>query len=904
MEARPEYASDEDGEGVGPMRGFASADDAEEAVRAIGQTPMLESVQKMLREQQVKELHEKQLNLQDLEEELRRGQKQREGLGVQLYGLQQQLASLQLKLEDSHGKVQETMRARSSSEREAVDKKQILDDFQKELSSSEDKLKAAKAEENAVKAAVKQVESFLEETRGEIAVMRRATHKTDEAVAELEKKKSEQDLYIDARVERVAQLQEELALVEAQRQSQRLETGAAESTLREAAKEMATTVFEKRQVVAQWNSTLIALSKRDEAHQSMVDAIRERQEDRRTVISEVEGLKKSAQKVQFESEQLVERKLRQESALKAADESLAKHERAYGKLAEHFSVLKKSLEQQDAEARRLKGMLSSAANELRAGESQTQAVERQRHALELEADALVNDRVTASKASKNLGREAGKLQKYLHAKDLELAAVENETARVRIDKLSTQSHTEQLAGELALRLDELKDKGRLIEKYKAEIRQRHDQIEKRTYVVDRLNRKLDKMVANEEEPESLGPLEATIKNLSRETQALEQQNRELERQWLRLQTEFVKVVSEAEAEQATVQELSSTETILLQKRTRLDGKIAQQNTELKELEGQVRRMHNDMHKLNELIAEHKGKHEELANTNEVMQADFVAELKELERQSVASEAAIEKTKLDKQQLLDEILESERQIKLWEKKIQLEKETQAALDPTVGQGEVKAMEKEIHRMRVRYDNLTREQERMIKDMETAILKRETITSRSSKNASQAAKHLVARGPKNLASDDAIAELTVADLARKLKDEAKRARQFSKECHESERAIADKIMDSENTSLELEKASAAFATIEDDVSARKRAINDALYLKQKNIENINRMQLMAQKYIDFSKHPIEDAGVAQEEVDILLDQSQDQIQTIVHTLKAIGGSQPHLVEVLDRVAKLLE
>ena len=52
-------------------------------------------------------------------------------------------------------------------------------------------------------------------------------------------------------------------------------------------------------------------------------------------------------------------------------------------------------------------------------------------------------------------------------------------------------------------------------------------------------------------------------------------------------------------------------------------------------------------------------------------------------------------------LLDDIMETERQLLLWEKKIQLEKETQAALDPEVGMQEIHAMEKEIHRMKLRY-----------------------------------------------------------------------------------------------------------------------------------------------------------------------------------------------------------
>lgn len=61
----------------------------------------------------------------------------------------------------------------------------------------------------------------------------------------------------------------------------------------------------------------------------------------------------------------------------------------------------------------------------------------------------------------------------------------------------------------------------------------------------------------------------------------------------------------------------------------------------------------------------------------------------------------------------------RQIMLWEKKTQLGKETRAAVDSDVGQGEIKAMRAEIHRMQVRYSQLMKQQERMIQEMEKAV-----------------------------------------------------------------------------------------------------------------------------------------------------------------------------------------
>lgn len=57
--------------------------------------------------------------------------------------------------------------------------------------------------------------------------------------------------------------------------------------------------------------------------------------------------------------------------------------------------------------------------------------------------------------------------------------------------------------------------------------------------------------------------------------------------------------------------------------------------------------------------------------------------------------------------------------LWEKKTQLARETRAAVDYEVGQGEMRAMRSEIHRMQVRYTQLMKQQEKMIQDMEKAV-----------------------------------------------------------------------------------------------------------------------------------------------------------------------------------------
>lgn len=63
--------------------------------------------------------------------------------------------------------------------------------------------------------------------------------------------------------------------------------------------------------------------------------------------------------------------------------------------------------------------------------------------------------------------------------------------------------------------------------------------------------------------------------------------------------------------------------------------------------------------------------------------------------------------------------------LWQRKIELEREMNDVLDPSVGGDVVGAMKKEIHRMQLRAGELSRIQESLLLDLERSITKRDTI-----------------------------------------------------------------------------------------------------------------------------------------------------------------------------------
>lgn len=124
-------------------------------------------------------------------------------------------------------------------------------------------------------------------------------------------------------------------------------------------------------------------------------------------------------------------------------------------------------------------------------------------------------------------------------------------------------------------------------------------------------------------------------------------------------------------------------------------------------------MHDDMARINALIAKNEGLSKKLASAVFMTERVFSEELREMEAESAAADARVEALRGEKERLLTDLVECERQVALWEKKIELEREMQAALDPRVGESEIAAMEKEIHRMRLRQDALQREQVRASK-----------------------------------------------------------------------------------------------------------------------------------------------------------------------------------------------
>merc|ERR1719327_178956 len=237
--------------------------------------------------------------------------------------------------------------------------------------------------------------------------------------------------------------------------------------------------------------------------------------------------------------------------------------------------------------------------------------------------------------------------------------------------------------------------------------------------------------------------------------------------------------------------------------------------------------------MNSAIVKNDSRSRELGNSNAMMETEFVQKLKEIEAQCQSMEAQVAQVKEEKAALTQDILEAERQVLLWERKISLEKEMQQALDPNVGNSESAAMTKEIHRMELRLDQLKRRQEQMIAEMERAIHKRDAIALKYEPKAKK---------------DKQVT--TAANLKRQIQSLKNNLRLCTQANSDTEQKISQAEAELEQLTKTIENSNEECTHLERDLEVLRSDVQVATVEKQRNFAGILKLQRTAKRYDEFS------------------------------------------------------
>eukprot|EP00760_Papus_ankaliazontas_P029424 PhM_4_TR4241/c0_g1_i1/m.15111 len=794
------------------------------------ESDILAPVQRRIEAHLQKHLEDLTLRMHEANNDAGRLKQRREDVGVELYSVQQHLAKLQETLESGHDNLVALQRLRDEKEKERDKLLVQYDDSKKRIDELRKKYYRHQTELDKLSETLLRVEQFNAQIQSEIQIERRATYKAEDDVAKMERVKQKQDFLIDALNERIKMLGEQLALYTHQLTAQREETKLAQDTLAEAQSEMEAIQYEKKQLLQQWKTSLIGMQRRDEALRSTETELRKQNEDLMALDNEIVGYRQEIKKCRNKSTNL-------SNALMKVETEVAQLDRKITSLAENkeqenetYIKYKNNLERTESENKQLESAVKSLQMEVATTTKRTQKVAQE--VLEMENRILesLSNQTTIKKGSQSTLQDIEKLRNTIRDKEMHVTSIENELARIRVDTLQTKSHNEVLQATLSELEKDLHAKDTLIEKMQVDIRRKHDEIERKQKSLDALNRQYDSIMASHgvQDGEGVGPLEATINNLSKAISQKSQENDVLQRDWIRSQTELVNTTNKADKLHDEVADLKSRATILTQKRNRIVDQAEKERRELRELERQIQNMHLESRKLNTLISDNSQKQDGAANDNFNLENDLVRRLQEKKREAVQLETLVEQTRNAKQELLASILEAERTVMFWEKKIQIAKETELALDPTVGKEEVNRMKREIYIMEQRLHNLKREQKRKVEEMQKQIDHRDVLRTKG--EAIQAATKGGQKGT---------TKATVVKENQRLNSELQSTKE---EAVRKERQIKECLANTEKTALEVERVQGEIGSLQEQCEALKAGM-DLLMQERQIAEDTKQRKLRA-------------------------------------------------------------
>ncbi|KAL0226937.1 hypothetical protein P9112_014261 [Eukaryota sp. TZLM1-RC] len=662
--------------------------------------------------------------LRERQNELSVTKTEKDDLAVQIYSRQRELGLTQSKLDDVASQIEELQQKRTEHEVLRDTAKKSLDQTTTEAQNITSSIRKLQNELDRINDSLRLASQYQDAEVDHIELMRRAAHKGEEEISEMEVVKKAQDMRLVQHQQKIQTQEETLAIVQGQIEGQKSEVEVARSILRDATNQIEQIEADKRHVLTQWKASVIGMSKRDKILSETRSEIDEEGQKLTSCQSELSSINKLISSSTDQAEKLSFELKKKHAELRSLETKLNKFKEEENKIAFQFKKVQEQLnqieDQKGAEAKisqdleREKSLLVKRKSQIDEGIVKTRQ----------KINDAINETITLDRTRNHVMDDVKEVQKRIEQVENELISQENEKYRMYLDVQTVESNLHQLKTTRDEGLSQLKSLENVVHELEVAIRKRHDDIAKKQNKLQLLNHKFESLTSHVVD-ENLGENEAKIANLEREIRKMEEICLSLESAWLRKQTELVDLQNKEDFTRDSVKKLSAKALILTQRQVRLETHVSGLKKSINQLSRGVDSIHHRMERINHFSARLEKNRTELENEIFNTETEFTVKLGEYEAECLKIDKGIEEIKNARETLLTDIPEAEQQIQLFERMIQLQREMEATLDPAADEGVVKSMEQEIQRMKLRLKELKKRQAEATDVMVKSIQKRKFI-----------------------------------------------------------------------------------------------------------------------------------------------------------------------------------
>lgn len=650
-----------------------------------------------------------------------------EAVSLEIYRYHENLAKLHYKIEDLHQSKAEAEAKHHQTLELLEANKTLFTSTQKQLKDSHAHVSHLQSEFDNLMRDLTFTQEVSKELLSNIKATRNATHKAEIEKLQADEQKRKQDLYVKHLTKELETLSEQVALYNAETSAQAEQTQATKEALSEAEMQMASLLMDRKQLLQQWNSCLVGMRRRGEAFSAMQEAVRLLEHQLLTQDREIKGYEKTIIKEQEQNE-ILTRQLRRVQMDNSTTKSLINQKQAQQEaLQTHYSSSLRTLRETERTLAQLTKETSSLESEVKDLQKQLEKESALRLELEDKIVLVMQQKLTHNNAAKGSQKLSDKLNALKREKISQLWQLDNEIVSAELESSEIGQNLENLAFTQKALDEELAKMDKQLSDQNAKISSFIFCIEQKQSTITKLKRKIDQIAAATGH-EDLGPLQIKAMAIKAQIEELEGNVNRDHQLWIKRQGTLVGLTQELETTSKNILLLQAEHTCMQQEKMRIESLIEGERREEKDIQKNARTLRGDLTKLNALLNKNKQLSQTLEQDNALMQTDFIKKIQEEELESIQLQMKLEKVVEEKERLFNCLVEAERQIMLWEKKIQIVKETYSTVQGEGEQADIRRMKAEIHRMEVRLTQLMKERERLLRESEATVARRETIVLR--------------------------------------------------------------------------------------------------------------------------------------------------------------------------------
>ncbi|CAG9864017.1 unnamed protein product [Phyllotreta striolata] len=685
--------------------------------------PMLAPFQKALKahlENQIKKLKD---DILFIDSDIKTKEKEVEDLGVQAYEVQQQVCFQQKVLDDLVNQIKTLTASQESEEQQLKTKLEDLKTIKNQLFDKEKLNKELTYEIENLSRLIHQLSTLENDVESHIISNKRQAEKMRKDNEKLAKQKRKQDYLI-------YQLNTEVWKTENEIENGKLQIKLMEEELEEMDNKISIgntniTALESelRALTCSIDRVVCSITNRDKNLECLTKSLNNKQEQHKTILNETNQLKKLIKQEQMQNQCNSANKNRIHADIKAnkieidglLKEKLKLDREVYNTNAQ-IEQLESDIKSSRKDQHFKKLALDSVLNEYKRLSSK-----------KLQAEQEIFECIQAQMTTDMVDKKNKKELKDISDKIRDVDLMLHESLNRKIFLTTENDMKKNYIGELEAMHSESKrqenEMGKLLDNLSKEF-------EKYTLIYRNRNRRvmsLNEQVQTElvsQKSSNYTKSERKIVDLTKSIGEEQSIIKAHQRLWIREQQSLLILSSNRREQIARINTLKKQLMVLEQKNFRNQRELEDVRRNEEKIQQMLNILSNKLTVLSGKLVHHKHKKNNINNNNAALMNEYEAKLKQSELDLLSIAAEIAEVEQDKVALSKELLDVNREGLEWEKKFQVTKEYLNSARST-DQGDVANMRSEIHKMRVIYDQLKRAQEKLLKDLQQCLFKREML-----------------------------------------------------------------------------------------------------------------------------------------------------------------------------------